>query len=149
MSPSEKIGDMLVRKGLITPEQLQTALDEQSKSHAFLGEILVKHGFVRDTQLLAALSEQLALPVEELTDAYIDWALVSKFSASLVLDYRCFPVKSDGRSVTIAITNPFDVWVVKRAEEEAHPLSLNLSLCTKAGMDEAVARYRTYMKTTL
>lgn len=149
MSPSEKIGDMLLRKALITPEQLEIALAEQAKSHAFLGEVLVKHGFLKDTQLLAVLSEQLGLPISELSDAYIDWQLVMKFSASLILDYRCFPVKSDGRSVTMAITNPFDVWAVKRAQEEAHPLTLSLALCTKADMDEVVARFRTHMKATL
>lgn len=147
MSPPEKIGDMLLHKGLITQEQLDTALAEQAKSHAFLGEILVKHGVIKDTELLAALSEQLKIPVEDLADKYIDWNLVSKFSASLLLDYRCFPVQSNGREVTIAITNPFDVWAVKRAEEEVHPLQLKLALCTKAGMDEAISRYRAHMKT--
>lgn len=147
MSPAQKLGEMLIGKGLISQEQLENALAEQQKNHAFLGEILVKRGYLEDIKLVSVLSEQLSIPVEELADQYINWELLKRFSASLILDYRCFPLRSDGKEVTMAITNPFDLWAMKRAEEEAHPFALKLVLCTKAGMDEAISRYRAYMKT--
>ena len=58
-----RIGSVLVRKGLISPNQLDYAIRLQSESHTPLGQILIDKCFITDTELHAALSQQSLLRI--------------------------------------------------------------------------------------
>jgi len=57
----KRLGDLLIDEGLITEEQLKTALAEQKANAGRLGGILVTMGFVTDEQISDALGKQLSL----------------------------------------------------------------------------------------
>ena len=146
MAKSEKrLGELLIEKGKITQQQLAAALAEQSRTKEFLGIVLLKNKLITEKDLLMTLSAQFDIPVVSIKNKYIDWNLVKGFGPSLILDYRCFPIHKDSRAVTFAITNPLDVWVLKKAEEEARGLKIKLVLTSQGDMDETVQRYRQYM----
>lgn len=140
------IGEILVQKGLLSLERLTLALGEQVLTKEFLGAILLRKKWIKEKDFLAALSEQYNLPVVDLKNRYIDWKMVKDFSASLILDYHCFPFERDDRSVTMAITNPLDAWSLKRAEEESRGRVLKLALTSQEDMDDAVKRYHLYIQ---
>lgn len=142
----KKLGEILIEKGLITPEQLKDALDEQARTKEFLGKILLDRSQIKEPDLLTALSEQFNIPIISLKYRYIDWGLAKSFSASLILDYKCFPLEKDEWSVTFAITNPLDAWVLKKIEEEARGLKVKLVLVSGRDMTEAIQRYRQYLQ---
>lgn len=143
------IGEILIEKGIINPEQLKSALEEQKTTKEFLGTILIKKSHIKEEDLLQALSVQFKVPFVRLKDKYIDWNLVKSFSSSLILDYKCFPVEKDDLSVTIAITNPLDMWAMQKCEEEARPLRLKLVLATQDDIKEATERYQQYLRGNL
>jgi type II secretory ATPase GspE/PulE/Tfp pilus assembly ATPase PilB-like protein len=58
-----KLGTILIDKGLLRSDQLETALREQSRSHRFLGDILLTLGFIKESDLYTVLAEQLNRPV--------------------------------------------------------------------------------------
>lgn len=140
------LGELLIAKGLITPLQLERALLEQRRTKEFLGAILIKHKAITESSLLGVLSEQFHIPVVSLKGIYIDWEWLKRFSSSLILDYRCFPFKHDEFSVTVAITNPLDAWVISKAHQEAKPFSVRLNLVTKADIEEVIQRYRQHLR---
>jgi hypothetical protein len=142
----KRLGEILIEKGLITSEQLAHTLQTQKRSKEFLGKILIESGRIQEKDLLAALSQQFDMPLVSLKDKYIDWALVKQFSPSLILDFRCFPVSRDERSVTMAVNNPLDAWALQKAEEEAKGLKLKLVLVSLEDMEEAMHRYREYVR---
>jgi type IV pilus assembly protein PilB len=143
----KKLSEILIEEGLITTEQLKDALDEQARTKEFLGKILLDRNQIKEPDLLTALSEQFNIPIISLKHRYIDWGLVRSFGASLVLDYKCFPLKKDGRSATFAITNPLDAWALKKIEEEAEArgLKIKLVLVSQNDIIEAIQRYRQYL----
>ena len=96
--------------------------------------------------LAQAMGRLLNLPVVDLKNRYIDWKIVKDFSPSLILDYHCFPFERDDGSVTMAITNPLDLWNLKKAEDEAKGLKLKLALTSQEDMNDAVERYRLYIQ---
>ena len=145
----KKLGEILINKGLINQERLKAGLEEQSRTKEFLGTILVKKNLIKERDLLATLSEQFNIPLISLKNKYLDWNFVKNFSASLILNHRCFPVKKDEFSVTIAIVNPLDVWALKRTEEEAKGLKLKLALVSEGDMDGVIRRYKQYMHSDL
>ena len=137
----KKLGEILIDKGLISAEQLDLALKEQAKTNELLGAILLKKGFLSEKNLLEAFSEQFGIAVVSLKSKYIDWSMVRKFPPSLILDHGCIPLGRDEWSVTMAITDPLDVWAIKRAEEAVAGFNLKLVLVTRADMNEAQARF--------
>lgn len=63
---AKKIGQILLDKHLISPKQLQQALEEQEQTNEMLGRILVKLGFVTEHDILICLGEQLGFPVQDI-----------------------------------------------------------------------------------
>jgi len=64
MGGNAKVGDLLVKSGVITPEQLARALEEQSKvPNVKLGQVLVQLGFCSSQDVMAAISRQLGFDV--------------------------------------------------------------------------------------
>lgn len=143
------LGEIFIAKKLITPDQLKQALAEQATTKEFLGKILLKHKWINEKDLLATLSEQFNMPCVSLNGQYIDWKIAKDFSPSLILDHRCVPLKKDGRSITMAITNPMDSWILRKAEEEAAGFKLEFVLTPEADMLEAIERYRDYVQKDL
>jgi type IV pilus assembly protein PilB len=142
----KRLGEILMAKGLITNEQLNDALDEQKKTKEFLGTILIKREWIKENDLLRALSEQFQIPFMSLKDKYIDWEFVKEFSPSLILDYKCIPIKKDDWSVTVAINNPLEAWVLQKAEEEARGLKVKFILALQEDINEIIQRYQQYMR---
>ena len=142
----KKLGEILMAKGLITGEQLKSALDEQRKTNEFLGTIFLKKNQIKEKDLLEGLSEQFNIPYVNLKYKYIDCQLAKQFSLALISDYKCFPITKDDWSITVAITNPLDVWALKKAEERAGDLKLKFVLVSEEDMKEVIQRYQQYIR---
>jgi hypothetical protein len=142
----KRLGEILIEDGLITAEQLKAALKEQDLTKEFLGKILLKRKLLMESALLKVLSEQFDLPVVDLKYRYFDWKLMKGFSPSLMLDHHCLVIAKDESTVTMAITNPLDVWTRKKAEQEAGFLKLKLVLVSEEDMREAIEKYRQYIQ---
>lgn len=142
---SKKLGELLVERKIITPLQLAGALDEQARTKEFLGKILTDRNQIKEADLLRMLAEQFNIPFVNLKHSYTDWALIKSFGSSSILDYNCFPLKKDDWSVSFAITNPLDVRVLRKIEEEAKGLKVKLVLVSQGDMLEVVKGYRQYL----
>jgi type IV pilus assembly protein PilB len=140
------IGQLLMERGAVNSRQLEDALNEQKKTKEYLGSILMRRKVIQERDLLWALSEQFGIPCMSIRYCYIDWVFVKKFSPSLILDHKCFPVKGSAYSVTMAITNPLDIWSIKKAEEEAGAVDLKLVLVSEQDMRSAIDRYEQYLR---
>lgn len=136
------LGELLLKKKLITSEQLDKALEEQKKTKDFLGEILVRRRSIKEEDLIKVLSEQFNIPYVNLKNQYIDWGVALRFSSSLVVERRCLPFRQDEYGFTVAITNPLDALAVSQAEKEARTEKVKLVLVSSAGMDQAIKNYR-------
>ena len=142
----KKIGEILVAKGLISEKQLEEALAQQHKNKKFLGEILIENYSINEKDLLDVLSEQFDIEVISLKNKYIDWNFVKGFSSSLILDHKCFPVKKGEQAITIAITNPLDVWALKKSEDESRGLKVIWVLVSQKDMQEVIQQYQQYIR---
>lgn len=64
---SERIGDLLLKEGLISREQLQKALEEQRQNGTRVGYNLVKLGFIQENELTRCLARQFKMPAVDLS----------------------------------------------------------------------------------
>lgn len=58
------LGELLLEKGLILPDELELALAEQGESGRLLGAILVERGYVSGPALAVALAEQYGVELD-------------------------------------------------------------------------------------
>lgn len=117
--PAQRIGELLVRKGLISREQLEHGLARQRMTREFLGAILVQIGAIQPDTLLAALSEQFKIPQERLRLDQVDWTIARQLPASALSGGRCFPIRGDAASITVALANPLDAGALSAIEQAA------------------------------
>lgn len=132
-------------KGWIDEATLQGALKKQAVARDFLGNILLQEKVLTEEQLAQVLSEQHKIPFVRLANLYVDWNLVMKFSASLILDRKCFPFRSDSREITFAVTNILDSAVLTQIEKEVRGYRAKLVLVTHRDMQDLLERYRKYI----
>jgi type IV pilus assembly protein PilB len=109
---SERIGDLLVREGLIKPEQLDTALRDARQGGTRVGFSLVKLGFIQESDLTRALAKQYRVPAVDLDRVVIDPKIVRLIPAELALKHMVLPLRRVGRTLTVAMANPTDAGAI-------------------------------------
>jgi type IV pilus assembly protein PilB len=101
-----RIGDLLLKEGLVTQDQLNKALSEQRHNGTRVGYNLVKLGFVKETDLTRMLARQHKMPAVDLTKFQVDPRIAKLIPAELALKHNVLPLKRDGRTLTVAMSDP-------------------------------------------
>jgi type IV pilus assembly protein PilB len=109
---SERLGDLLVREGLITREQLEKALQEQRQSGTRVGYNLVKLGFIQETELTKMLARQYKMPAVDLSKFEVDPRIAKLIPADVAIKNLVLPLKRDGRTLTVAMADPTNLGVL-------------------------------------
>jgi type IV pilus assembly protein PilB len=109
----ERIGDLLVREGLITREQLDKALQEQRQNGTRVGYNLVKLGFIAETELTKMLARQFKMPAVDLSRFEVDPRIAKLIPADLAIKNLVLPLKRDGRTLTVAMADPQNLGVLE------------------------------------
>ena len=104
-----RIGDLLVSEGLLTFEQLDTALDEQKRSGSKLGETVVRLGYVTQDQINQLLCEQLDIEFVNLRKTEINDAAVKLVPEATARKYLLLPFNNEGNVLYVAMENPMDI----------------------------------------
>ena len=112
VASSERLGDLLVREGLITREQLERALQEQRQNGTRVGYNLVKLGFIQETELTKMLARQYKMPAVDLSKFEVDPRIAKLIPADLAIKHLVLPLKRDGRTLTVAMADPTNLGVL-------------------------------------
>ncbi|HYW31637.1 MAG TPA: ATPase, T2SS/T4P/T4SS family, partial [Gemmatimonas sp.] len=111
---TEKLGELLVREGLLTREGLAKALQEQaSLPGQRIGLTVVKMGLVAETDVVKMLARQHRMPAVDLSRFEVDTRLLKLIPAELASKHTVLPLKRDGRQLTVAIADPTDMGVIE------------------------------------
>ena len=106
--PTDRIGDLLVREGLITIDQLQKALADARANNARVGYSLIKLGFIPEDELTRMLARQYRVPAIDLNRVNLDQRIIKLIPADLALKHLVLPLRRVGRTLTVAMANPAD-----------------------------------------
>jgi len=110
---TDKLGDILVKEGLISQEQLKKALAEQKGNGMRLGYTLVKLGFVEETEVTKMLARQYRMPAVDLSRFEVDPKILKLIPADIASKHVVLPLKREGRTLTIAIADPNNVTAIE------------------------------------
>lgn len=108
MSKKVRLGEILVKKGLVDTNNLDEALRIQVGGNRRLGCILIKMGLLEDSQLMEALSDQLSVPIIEIDKEFTKdvQKILPKF---LCKKYGVLPLSIGNNNVlNLAMIDPLD-----------------------------------------
>jgi type IV pilus assembly protein PilB len=111
-----RLGDILVRQGAITEEQLQIALHSQGSEKGMLGAILIRRGWINVQQLGAALEEQFEVPFRMVAPLAVNPQVVRLLPESLLRDRQMVPLAVEQNTLTLAMVAPDDIEAIAEVE---------------------------------
>jgi type IV pilus assembly protein PilB len=107
-----RLGELLLRDQIISPEQLQRAQEESKKSGERLGNTLIKVGAIQEDDLTQFLSKQYGVPAINLAEFDIDRDVIALVPKEVVERHRVIPVNRAGSSLIIAIADPSNILAI-------------------------------------
>lgn len=110
---NQRIGDILIEQGLITPQQLEEVLKMQSAGNKKrIGEILVELGTISREELFEVLQYIYEAEYVDLSTYVIDPEVISLIPEKVALQYRLIPLSINDNELVVAMANPLDVYAI-------------------------------------
>ena len=107
-----KLGDLLVKAKLVTPEQVDAALLSQRTEGGKFGEALIRIGAASEQDITETLSQQFGVPSIDLAHFEIDPSIIKVVPGEVARKYGVLPVNKTGATLTIAMSDPTNVFAM-------------------------------------
>ena len=136
-----RLGEILIERKLITPDDLARALDiQKERGGEKLGKIMVDLGFIAMRDLLAALAEQLQVPVLTLDGPPAVSPELETLAPRFLRQFRCLPVALHDHTVTLAMADPLD-FETRNAVESSTGLTVLAGIALEQEILDSIDRY--------
>jgi type IV pilus assembly protein PilB len=137
---SAKLGEILVRENLISPQHLREALDYQREHGGRLGFNLVKLGLISDDMITAVLSRQYGIPSVNLDLFNIDPSVISLIPQEVSQKHSVLPLSRVGATLTLAMVDPTNVFAI---DDVKFMTGLNVEpvVVAEGSVQQAIAKY--------
>jgi type IV pilus assembly protein PilB len=110
---NDRLGDTLLRDGLLSHEQLKQALVEQKVTKHRLGFVLVKLGLVPELEITKVLARQFRMPAVDLSRFEVDPKILKLVPGDMATKGVVLPLKREGRTLTVAMADPSDMGLLE------------------------------------
>ncbi len=141
-----KLGEILINQGIITDEQLESAIASQKlQKKGLLGEILVEQGIITEEKLCQALGSQLNIPYyssenSELLKPQASEELENLIPSDFAQKNSVLPLSKNMNSLTCAVVDPLDLMLVDNIKRiTGH--EINLVVATKSAIQKAITLF--------
>src|SRR5512134_1204519 len=135
-----KLGELLLKENMVTPQQLQEALNHQKMNGGKLGKAFVSLGFVKDEEITSLLSRQYGVPSINLDHFEVDPAIVKIIPAETARKYQVLPLSRSGATLTIAMADPTNVFAM---DDIKFMTGYNVEpvVASESALEDAIDRY--------
>jgi type IV pilus assembly protein PilB len=140
MAPRKRIGDLLVESGLISEEQLQSALRQQKELKMRLGDVLITQNYITEQQLIEVLEFQLGIPHVILYRQKIDQKVINLIPKRLAEQHSVLPIRVEGNKLVIAMADPLDYFAIDELRMSTG-LRIEPTIASKDELLRAIKRY--------
>ncbi len=104
------LGEILVENGVVTPEQINEALQIQfEQGGKRIGEILIEMEVIDEMEVIRGLAEQFEMPVVELDAMEIPGTILKEIPQSVARSNNVIPIEATNEKLVIAISDPLDL----------------------------------------
>ena len=133
-----RLGAILLRRGWLSPEQLEQALTAAAGTGARLGEVVVQFGWLTEENVAKALAEQFGLAFMDPGAAYPDPEAVALLPEELARRACVLPIRFlDPNTVVVAVADPTDSDALSAAQK-AMGRQLSLVVAERSAIEYAM-----------
>ena len=137
---SKQLGQILIELGMITPEQLEQALEEHRRTPKSIGRVLIDLGMIKEGDLVRALAEQVGLEFVDLSDHPVDPTATTLLPEALARRYRAIPIGERDGKLLVAMSDPANVYALDDirtiTNRDVQPL-----VATAADVEQAIQKF--------
>jgi type IV pilus assembly protein PilB len=134
----KKLGECLIQAGLITEDDLQTALAEHKRTGERLGAVLVRLNLASERQIAKALAYQLGFPYLNLAETAPDPSVVTLIPKDVALKRSCVAIRLEKNLLTVAMADPLLFSLVQDLEFQTG-FRIKQVVATRADILESIA----------
>lgn len=134
------IGELLVQKKLITPEQLAHAQSQRAGTSERIDQVLIRSGAVRERDLLKIYAEDLSVSIVELSESDIDAELLKIVPSRIVHKYGLMPISRNGRGVKVATSDPYNMYAMDELRSAIN-MPVEMVLATRAEINKMIKAF--------
>lgn len=135
------IGQLLLKDGIISVDDLGRGLEEQRKCREYLCTTLVRLGFASEEKIFTILSLQLGVPFLSLKEMHPDALVLSRVPGKLASACRCLPLKVVDHVLYVAMTDPLNTQMIDEVKGYLGVDSVKIFLVGDNDMCEAIKKY--------
>lgn len=132
-----RLGDLLVKSGIITQAQLDEALSLQSNTGERLGAVLQKHGFITEKQLIDTLMSQLGVEFIDLNGYSIPSEMAQILPKNMAKKHGVVPIRVTRTDIHIAMADPLNFVAIEEVQSATRRRVIPL-IAASAAVDRAV-----------
>jgi type IV pilus assembly protein PilB len=107
--PEKRLGELLLENGLLTAEQLESALAVQRRERRPLGQVLLSQGVVDEKALAHVLSLHFGVPQIDFARARVEKDALALIAESYAREHTILPIRIDRDELEIATVDPGDL----------------------------------------
>jgi type IV pilus assembly protein PilB len=135
-----KLGELLLKKKLVSKEQLNTAIEYQKSLGGKIGNIVVKLGFISDEQLTRELAHHYGMEVTDLANQILPVDLLKAVPRQIIEKHELIPVHSTLQVVTVAMSDPTDYEALDELQF-ATGKKIETTIATRDSIKRAIAEF--------
>ncbi len=136
----EKLNKELIKKGVVSKENLEKALSIQKQKGGKLSDILVENAFVDRKTLMSFLSLELGIPPIDLSRYKIDQKILELIPKKIARHYQIVPISKIGNLLTIAMADPLNIFATDDIKTLTG-LKLGVVISTDKDIKDALDQY--------
>jgi len=144
MAPYLKLGEILQNEGLLTREQLEKAIKTQQKEGGRIGEVLIRLGLITEQDIVVALGKQLNIPYitqgAELLKPSADFQPDRLIPQDFAIRNLVFPISRNMNSLTCAMFDPLDIILIDNMKKISG-CDVNPVVATKTDIEKAIDKF--------
>ena len=104
-----RVGELLVSAGLVTKQQVKTALESQESGRKKrIGTLLIENGSITEDQLLMALSAKFRMKYVDLKNMVPTQAALNILTLPIIDRLQIMPLEADDKKIVVATSDPTD-----------------------------------------
>ena len=108
----KQLGDILLEGGLVTRDQLDSAMSEQVRLGRSLGRVLVEQGVLTEAQLVASLAAQIGMRFVDLSDIQLDGSALGRVPGHVARRHTAIPIGYEDGKLVVAMADPANVFAI-------------------------------------
>ncbi len=136
----KKIGELLIERGIITPDQLKKALQQQAQKGGYISQHLISLGFATEVDIANCLSIQYNIGYLPLDNYRIPLHLLETIPLKLIKIFSVLPLDKIGRILAVAMADPLNEGVIEMLRQITN-CDVEVFVSTYSELNRAIERY--------